>query len=63
MYIGDITQKRWIQQRLEARAARPVTPMRNAAASWSGSRRRDAGALLHTKYVGQKRFSLEGGTH
>ncbi|MGE3848296.1 MAG: 2-oxoglutarate dehydrogenase E1 component [Gammaproteobacteria bacterium] len=62
MHIVDTTQKRWIQQRLEPTRAKP---------SFDAAKRRQllerviaAGALeeyLHTKYVGQKRFSLEGG--
>jgi 2-oxoglutarate dehydrogenase E1 component len=62
MHINETEQKRWIQQRLEEPRARP---------SFSLDKRRRilnriiaANALeeyLHTKYVGQKRFSLEGG--
>ncbi|MDD5180718.1 MAG: 2-oxoglutarate dehydrogenase E1 component [Gallionellaceae bacterium] len=62
MYISDIAQKRWIQQRLEGA---------RGAANYSAAQRRGilerltaAETLeryLHTKYVGQKRFSLEGG--
>ncbi|MGR8920530.1 MAG: 2-oxoglutarate dehydrogenase E1 component [Gammaproteobacteria bacterium] len=62
MHIVETAQKRWIQQRLELPRARP---------SFDADKRRHllnrviaAGALeeyLHTKYVGQKRFSLEGG--
>jgi 2-oxoglutarate dehydrogenase E1 component len=62
MHINETEQKRWIQQRLEEPRAQPgFSP---------GKRRRilnriiAANALeeyLHTKYVGQKRFSLEGG--
>ncbi len=62
MHIVETSQKRWIQQRLEPCRAQP---------SFSADKRRQllerviaAGALeeyLHTKYVGQKRFSLEGG--
>ncbi len=62
MYIGDIAQKRWIQQRLES--------VRGTADYDAAQRRRILERLtaaegleryLHTKYVGQKRFSLEGG--
>ncbi len=62
MYIGDIAQKRWIQQRLEG--------VRGTANYDVEQRRRILERLtaaegleryLHTKYVGQKRFSLEGG--
>jgi len=62
MHINETEQKRWIQQRLEEPRAQP---------GFSPDKRRRilnriiaANALeeyLHTKYVGQKRFSLEGG--
>ncbi|MAA76018.1 MAG: 2-oxoglutarate dehydrogenase E1 component [Salinisphaeraceae bacterium] len=62
MYITDTRQKRWIQRRLEAAVGqdrldredkRRVLTQLTAA---EGIER-----YLHTKYVGQKRFSLEGG--
>ncbi|MFA6922429.1 MAG: 2-oxoglutarate dehydrogenase E1 component [Gallionella sp.] len=62
MYISDVPQKRWIQNRLEG--------VRGVAGYSADQRRRILGRLtaaetleryLHTKYVGQKRFSLEGG--
>lgn len=62
MYISDVSQKRWIQNRLEG--------VRGRATLDAAQRRRILGRLtaaetleryLHTKYVGQKRFSLEGG--
>lgn len=62
MYISDVPQKRWIQNRLEG--------VRGVAGYNATQRRRFLGRLtaaetleryLHTKYVGQKRFSLEGG--
>ncbi len=62
MYISDVPQKRWIQNRLEG--------VRGVAGLDTAQRRRILGRLtaaetleryLHTKYVGQKRFSLEGG--
>ena len=62
MHISDPTAKRWIQERLESTLGVP---------SYSSERKRhilqqvtEAEGLerfLHTKYVGQKRFSLEGG--
>jgi 2-oxoglutarate dehydrogenase E1 component len=62
MYISDQAQKRWIQERLESTRARPSYSIdkkkrildRLTAAE--GLER-----YLHTRYVGQKRFSLEGG--
>ncbi len=61
MYISDVPQKRWIQNRLEG--------VRGKSGYSPDQRRRILGRLtaaetleryLHTKYVGQKRFSLEG---
>jgi 2-oxoglutarate dehydrogenase E1 component len=62
MHISDADQRRWMQQRLEGAAgqygygleARRRILERLTAAE--GLER-----YLHTKYVGQKRFSLEGG--
>ena len=62
MYISTVAEKRWIQDRLERIHSKP-----NYTAE---QRRRMLERLtaaetleryLHTRYVGQKRFSLEGG--
>jgi 2-oxoglutarate dehydrogenase E1 component len=62
MYISDIAQKRWLQERLE--------PTRGNAKHSVEHKKRLLDRLtaaetleryLHTRYVGQKRFSLEGG--
>jgi 2-oxoglutarate dehydrogenase E1 component len=62
MYMTDQTQKRWWQQKLEA--------IRSQAHFDADKKRHILDRLtaaeglerfLHTKYVGQKRFSLEGG--
>ena len=62
MYISDPAQKRWLQERLESTRAKP--------AFGADKKRRILERLtaaeglekyLHTRYVGQKRFSLEGG--
>jgi 2-oxoglutarate dehydrogenase E1 component len=62
MYISDIAQKRWIQNRLEGVRGVPDYP---AATRRHILERLTAAETLerylHTKYVGQKRFSLEGG--
>ena len=62
MYISDPTQKRWLQQRLESVRA---TPAFNAEKKKHILERLTAAEglerYLATKYVGQKRFSLEGG--
>jgi 2-oxoglutarate decarboxylase len=61
MHIQETVQKRWLQDRME--------PSRNRQPLDGGTKRRilmklnDAEAFekfLHTKYVGHKRFSLEG---
>ncbi|MCK4707463.1 MAG: 2-oxoglutarate dehydrogenase E1 component, partial [Gammaproteobacteria bacterium] len=62
MYIGNTDQKRWIQEKLESVLAKP---------SFKHGRRmrildriiaaENLEKYLHTRYVGQKRFSLEGG--
>ncbi len=60
MHIQDPEQRSWIQQRVERPAVRPdpaeqlhVLERLNAAEAFEN--------FLQTKYVGQKRFSLEGG--
>lgn len=62
MHINETEQKRWIQQRLEEPLATP---------DFSASKKhrilnrliaaQELEEYLHTKYAGQKRFSLEGG--
>jgi 2-oxoglutarate dehydrogenase E1 component len=62
MYSTDQEQKRWWQQKLEGIRSKP---------NFSGEKKRlildrltaaeGLERFLHTKYVGQKRFSLEGG--
>ena len=62
MYISDQTQKRWWQEKLEAIRSKPAFNAEKKKAildrltAAEGLER-----FLHTKYVGQKRFSLEGG--
>ena len=62
MYISDPAQKRWLQQRFEsirslptfsAETKRHILDRLTAAETLE--------KYLHTRYVGQKRFSLEGG--
>lgn len=61
-YITDQNQKRWWQEKLEATRTRPAY---NAEKKKHILERLTAAEglerFLHTKYVGQKRFSLEGG--
>ncbi|PWJ54870.1 2-oxoglutarate dehydrogenase E1 component [Quadrisphaera granulorum] len=59
MHIQDPAQRRWIQDRVE----RPYTPLSREGHLRVLKRLNDAEAFetfLQTKYVGQKRFSLEG---
>lgn len=62
MHIADTAQKRWIQEHLERQQSSQQIP--------TETRRRILQRIIaaeglerymHTKYVGQKRFSLEGG--
>jgi 2-oxoglutarate dehydrogenase E1 component len=62
MYMTDIAEKRWIQARLEPTRGRPVFPaehQRRILERLTAAETMER--YLHTKYVGQKRFSLEGG--
>ena len=62
MYISDPAQKRWIQQRLEAVRGRPqFTPEVKRRILERLTAAETLEKYLHTRYVGQKRFSLEGG--
>src|SRR5450830_970977 len=62
MYISDPAEVRWIQERLEPTRALPTFTAEkkkhilDRLTAAEGLER-----YLHTKYVGQKRFSLEGG--
>ncbi|MFT5113097.1 MAG: 2-oxoglutarate dehydrogenase E1 component, partial [Parasphingorhabdus sp.] len=62
MYITDTPEKRWIQGHVEKRPARPIESadlqkqILERVTAAEGIEK-----YLHTKYVGQKRFSLEGG--
>lgn len=62
MHINETEQKRWLQKRLEESLATPDYDKEKRIRILD--RVIDANALeeyLHTKYVGQKRFSVEGG--
>jgi 2-oxoglutarate dehydrogenase E1 component len=61
MFIQDPQQKRWLQERMEP--ARNAMPLDDAVKRRILRKLNDAEAFekfLHTKYVGHKRFSLEG---
>ncbi len=60
MYLTDTAQKRWIQQRVENSPETPeLQEQRMLLAHLSAAETLER--YLHTRFVGQKRFSLEGG--
>ncbi|WP_333842634.1 2-oxoglutarate dehydrogenase E1 component [Pelomicrobium sp.] len=62
MYINDTSQKRWIQARIEPVRARPgYGPELKRHILERLTAAEGLEKYLHTRYVGQKRFSLEGG--
>lgn len=62
MYITDQNQKRWWQQRLESSLSQPgFTSEKKIHILSQLTAAEGLERFLHTKYVGQKRFSLEGG--
>jgi len=62
MYMSDIGQKRWIQSRLESIRGTPrFSPEMKKRILERVTAAESLERYLHTKYVGQKRFSLEGG--
>jgi len=62
MYITDTEQKRWLQKRLESTPfAAKLTPERRKEVLLQMTAAEGLERYLHNKYVGQKRFSLEGG--
>ncbi|NVM77938.1 2-oxoglutarate dehydrogenase E1 component [Duganella sp. SG902] len=62
MYISDPAEKRWLQERLESIRSTPnFTPEKKKHILERLTAAEGLERYLHTKYVGQKRFSLEGG--
>ncbi len=62
MHITDTDQKRWIQQRLEGASGEPrFEPAFQRQIIERLSAAEGLERYLHNRYVGQKRFSLEGG--
>jgi len=62
MYINHTTQKQWLQQRIESYWSKP--DLSTESRQWILERLTAAEGMeryLHSRYVGQKRFSLEGG--
>jgi 2-oxoglutarate dehydrogenase E1 component len=61
MYISDNVRKRWLQQRLEGCLATPrLDPATQQKILEDLTNAETLERFLHTRYVGQKRFSLEG---
>ena len=61
MYIGDPAEKRWLQEKLEAIRSTPnFTAEKKAHILERLTAAEGLERYLHTKYVGAKRFSLEG---
>jgi 2-oxoglutarate dehydrogenase E1 component len=62
MYITETAQKRWIQKRLEGEVFKPrLTPEQKKDVLTQLAGAEGIERYLGNKYVGQKRFSLEGG--
>jgi 2-oxoglutarate dehydrogenase E1 component len=62
MYCTDQNQKRWWQQKLESVRSKPdFTEKKKKRILDRLTAAEGLERFLHTKYVGQKRFSLEGG--
>lgn len=62
MYMTDYNEKRWLQEKLESIRSRPsYNPEQKKRILERLTAAETLERYLHTKYVGQKRFSLEGG--
>ena len=62
MYLADPAQRQWWQMRLEAtRAKAALTPVQRTRILEKLTAAEGLEKYLHTRFVGQKRFSLEGG--
>src|SRR3954462_14066966 len=62
MFISDRVQRQWIQERIEpVRAVPKLTTEQQKHLLRKLTEAEHLERYLHTKYVGQKRFSLEGG--
>ena len=62
MYMSDYTEKRWLQERLETiRSRATYNPEQKKRLLERLTAAETLERYLHTRYVGQKRFSLEGG--
>jgi 2-oxoglutarate dehydrogenase E1 component len=62
MFISDRAQRQWIQEHIEpVRGAPKVSPAEQKRLLQKLTEAEHLERYLHTRYVGQKRFSLEGG--
>jgi 2-oxoglutarate dehydrogenase E1 component len=62
MYVSDPTEKRWLQEKLESIRSTPAfTAEKKKHILERLTAAEGLERYLHTKYVGAKRFSLEGG--
>jgi len=62
MFIGERAQRQWIQERIEPVRAMPgFSPEQQKRLLQKLTEAEQLERYLHTRYVGQKRFSLEGG--
>ena len=62
MYISDVAQKRWVQSHFESICSTPsYSPDYKRHILERVTAAETLEKYLHTRYVGQKRFSLEGG--
>ena len=62
MFISDRAQRQWIQERIEpVRATPQLSPEQKKRLLQKLTEAEQLERYLHTRYVGQKRFSLEGG--
>ena len=62
MHISDVTQRRWVHEQLEKAAGKfDLTAEERKHTLELLTQAEGLERYLHTKYVGQKRFSLEGG--
>src|SRR5258706_10830810 len=62
MFISDRTQRQWIQERIEpVRGVANLPAERQKKLLQKLTEAEQLERYLHTRYVGQKRFSLEGG--
>lgn len=61
MYISDTAEKRWLQEHLEGLAGQELSSEERISLLKSLISAETLERYLHSRYVGQKRFSLEGG--